>query len=58
MDVLLTRFLTLCSARGAWEGVPALYRPLIVAALRRDPARAVARLDQLAELWRAAKEET
>ena len=57
MDAL-TRFLELARAGGAWDGVPAMYRPLIVAAARRDPAKTTARLDQLLEMWTRAKEET
>ena len=56
MDAL-TRFLELARVGGAWDGVPAIYRPLIVAAARRDPAKTTARLDQLAELWTRAKED-
>ena len=55
MDAL-ARFLEMARAAGMWDGVPALYRPLLLAALRRDPNRTAHRLDQLAALWQAAKE--
>jgi hypothetical protein len=54
----LTRFLELARAEGAWDGVPAIYRPLIVAAVRRDPTRATQRLDQLSAMWSRAKEDS
>ena len=56
MDAL-ARFLDLVRAAGMWDGIPALYRVSIIAALRRDPQRTTHLLDQLAALWAAAKED-
>lgn len=52
------RFLELTRDHELWQEVPLIARSFIVAALRRDPARALALLDALAELWQRAKEDT